>query len=67
MSTVRNPRSSADNQGISIEDLAALARKIGEEIWGKEQFAVLMNAADGSETTTAAPGTGEPVPSQPSK
>lgn len=36
---------------VTVDEVAAVALKIGQEIWGEEQFSELMNAADLPETT----------------
>ena len=51
MNTTRTqlPRATADT--VTVDEVAAVALKIGQEIWGEKQFSELMNAADLPETT----------------
>jgi len=39
------------SQNISIDDVAVLAKKIGEEIWGKNTFTAMMSSTTQTKDT----------------
>ena len=57
-------QSAADT--VTVDEVAAVALKIGQEIWGEEQFTELMKT-DGQAEPAAHAASAPPVPIAPAK
>ena len=54
---LRSLTSASSAGAVTVDDVASLAMKIGAEIWGQEQFDMMMNPSDQPEES--APVTGK--------
>ena len=54
----RSLTSASSAGAVTVDDVAALAMKIGSEIWGEEQFDSMM--ASSGQPAESAPVTGKP-------